>query len=236
MIEIVKGLESYIQTSPLLAFLAVFFAGIFVSFTPCVYPIIPITVGVIGSAGAGSKSKGFVLSVFYVLGIATMYAGLGAFAALTGRLFGEIASSPWTYFVVGNICILLSLMLFEVIPFRLPGFVTKISVHKPSGKGILSIYVLGLISGLIVGPCTAAPLGVVLAFVAAKQNVVYGVALLFVFALGMGVLLIALGTFAGLLAALPKPGLWMDRIRKGFAWLMLIIGEFLLIKAGSFWL
>lgn len=235
MTDFLKGLEGYIQTQPVLAFLAVFAAGILVSFTPCIYPIIPITIGVIGSSGAGSRFKGFILSFFYVLGIATMYAGLGAFAALTGRLFGEIGSSPWAYIVVANICIFLSLVLFEVIPFKIPGVFSNLSAIRPlpRGKGLITVYLLGFISGLIVGPCTAAPLGVVLAFVATKQNVIYGTALLFTFALGMGVLLIIVGTFAGILTALPKPGPWMDRIRKGFAWLFLIIGELLLIKAGG---
>lgn len=236
MADFIRGLEGYIHSSPFLAFIAVFLGGIFVSFTPCVYPLIPVTVGIIGSASAGSRIRGFVLSVFYVLGIATMYAVLGAFASLTGRLFGEIGSSPWSYLVVGNICILLSLMLFEVVPFRLPGFMTRISTKRPKSRGIFAVYILGVISGLIIGPCTAAPLGVVLAFVATKQNVIYGIFLLFTFALGMGILLIAVGTFAGLLTALPKPGPWMGRIRKGFAWLCLIIGEILLIKAGSLWI
>lgn len=235
MIDFIKGLEGYIQTSPLLAFIAVFLGGILISFTPCVYPLIPVTIGIIGSAGAGSKIKGFIFSVFYVLGIATMYAALGAFASLTGRLFGEIGSSPWSYIVVGNICILLSLMLFEIIPFRLPGFITSVSVKRSSRKSVLSIYILGIISGLIIGPCTAAPLGVVLSFVAARQNLIYGISLLFTFAIGMGILLIIVGTFTGLLTALPKPGPWMDRIKKGFAWVLLVIGEVLLIKAGILW-
>lgn len=232
MADFVRGLEGYIHSSPILAFIAVFLGGVFVSFTPCVYPLIPITVGVIGSASAGSRIRGFVLSVAYVLGIASIYAALGAFASLTGRLFGEIGSSPWSYLVVGNICIFLSLMLFGVFPFRLPGFMTGISTKGPKSRGIFAVYILGIISGLIIGPCTAAPLGVVLAFVATKQNVIYGIFLLFTFAIGMGILLIAVGTFAGLLTALPKPGPWMDRVRKGFAWLLLIIGELLLIKAG----
>lgn len=234
MTEFIKGLEGYIQSSPLLAFIAVLIGGVLVSFTPCVYPLIPVTIGVIGSASTGSRIKGFILSIFYVLGISTTYAVLGAFAALTGRLFGEIGSSPWSYLIVGNVCIILALVLFEILPFRLPGFVSKVSSKRPAGKGILSIYILGFFSGLIVGPCTAAPLGVVLAFVATKQNVIYGISLLFTFAFGMGILLIIIGTFAGLVTSLPKPGPWMDRIRRGFAWLFLIIGEFLLIKAGVF--
>lgn len=236
MFDFIKGLEGYIHGSPILAFIAVFVGGILVSFTPCVYPIIPITIGVIGSSSAGSKLKGFILSLFYVLGIATMYSALGAFAALTGRFFGEIGSSPWSYVIVANICILLSLVLFEIIPFRMPGFVSNISAKRPTGKGLLAIYILGIFSGLIVGPCTVGPLAVVLAFVATKQNIIYGISLLFTFAFGMGILLIIVGTFAGLITSMPKPGPWMDRIRKGFAWLLLIIGEILLIKAGNLWI
>ena len=101
-----------------MAFVAVFVAGVFVSFTPCVYPVIPLTLGFIGARSAGGKSRGFFLSLVYVLGMAMTYAVLGAFASLTGQLFGKIGSSPVTYFIVSNICLLLGLSMLGV--FEIP--------------------------------------------------------------------------------------------------------------------
>ena len=104
-----------IQTNPVLAFALIFLAGVGVSFTPCVYPVIPLTLGYIGARSAGSRWRGFTLSLVYVLGMAVTYAVLGAFAALAGKLFGEIGSSPWAYFFVGNMCLLLGLSMLGVL-------------------------------------------------------------------------------------------------------------------------
>lgn len=235
MEDLISNLGNYIYESPFIAFVVAFIAGIITSFTPCVYPVIPITVGVIGGMAKGSRSKAFIYSLFYVLGIAVTYAGLGAFAALTGRVFGQLAGTPWPYIIVGNICIFLSLVTFEVIPFRLPGFIARLGSRTHSGTGIITIFLLGLISGVLVGPCTMAPLGVILSFVATKQNVLYGVLLLFTFAIGMGILLIIVGTFTGLITSLPKAGRWTKIVQKLIAWLLLIVGELLLIKAGMVW-
>src|SRR5262245_10056986 len=90
-----QNIEQIIRTNPALAVALIFLAGVGVSFTPCVYPVIPLTLGYIGARSAGSRWKGFALSLIYVLGMALTYALLGAFAALTGRLFGQIGSSHW---------------------------------------------------------------------------------------------------------------------------------------------
>src|SRR3990167_451634 len=98
------NLESMIQANPFLAFVGVFLAGVLVSFTPCVYPVIPLTLGFIGARSTGSKLRGFVLSLIYLLGMAITYAVLGAIASLTGKFFGQVGSSPYSYFFVANIC------------------------------------------------------------------------------------------------------------------------------------
>jgi len=234
MIEnLVSGLEGYIQGAPLVAYIAVFIGGVAVSFTPCVYPILPITISYIGAASAGSRGRGFLLSLFYVFGMAFTYAILGAVAALTGSLFGRISSSPATHFIVGNICILLGLSMMGVFELPIPGFLRS-QKTSARGKGIVPSFLVGMASGLVVGPCVAAPLGVVLAYVATKQNLFFGMTLLFVFALGMGVLLIVIGTFTGLLTSLPRAGNWLNGIKKIFGVILILIGEYFLITAGKF--
>src|SRR3989338_1777185 len=110
-----NNIEQLIQSNPALGFIAVFLAGVAVSFTPCVYPVIPLTLGYIGARSAGGKWKGFLLSLIYVLGMALTYALLGAFASLSGKLFGEIGSHPLTYFILANVCLFLGLSMFDII-------------------------------------------------------------------------------------------------------------------------
>ncbi len=234
MENFIDSLSVYLHGSSILAYVAVYLGGVFISFTPCVYPVAPITIAFIGAHGSGSKVKGLVLSVIYVLGMSVTYASLAAIAAFTGKLFGQIQTNPWTFFIVANICILMGLSMLEVfmLPVRVPGFMTK---AKPEKKGIVGSFFVGAFSGLVMGPCTAPVLAVLLSFVAKSQNIIFGISLLFVFALGMGTLLIILGTFAGLLTSLPKSGMWMTRISHISGWILLAMGEYFLIQAGSFW-
>ena len=234
MENFIDGLSVYLHGSFILAYLAAYLGGVFVSFTPCMYPVIPITLAFIGAHGSGSKVKGFVLSIVYVLGMSLTYTALGAVAALTGKLFGQIQTNPWTYFIVANICILMGLSMLEVftLPVRVPGFVTKVQSRR---KGLLGSFFIGAVSGLVVGPCTAPVFAVLLSYVATSQDIIFGMSLFFIFALGMGTFLIILGTFAGLLASIPKSGMWMTRINQMSGWILLAIGEYFLIMAGSVW-
>ena len=233
MIEnLTANIETYLQTSMMLSFLAVYLGGVLVSFTPCVYPVIPLTVAYVGGRCGGSRSKGFLLSLVYVLGMSVTYTAIGGFAALTGRLFGQIQTNPWINIVIANVVILLGLSMLDVFEIPMPQFLSRLQPEK-QGQGYVGSFFVGLTSGFILGPCSAPVLYILLGYVAAKQNVLYGMSLLFVFALGMGTLLILLGTFAGLLASLPKAGLWMVRVKHLFGWLMLLIGEYLLVTAGS---
>ncbi|MBI4353003.1 MAG: sulfite exporter TauE/SafE family protein [Candidatus Omnitrophica bacterium] len=225
------NVEQWITQNPFLAFVGVFAAGVLVSFTPCVYPVIPLTLGAIGARSAGSRWKGFFLSLVYVLGMAVTYAILGAFASLTGKLFGTIGSSPVSYFVVANVCLLLGLSMLGV--FQLPQFSAGAAGPFKKGEGYFGIFAVGLISGLIVGPCTAPVLAAILVYVGTKQNIFYGFALLFVFGYGVGFLLILLGTFTGLLAAMPKSGVWLERVKKFFGWFLILAAEYFLVKMGQ---
>lgn len=229
MEDIVSNLDMYLKGSALMSFIAVFLGGVLASLTPCVYPMVPITAGYVGSRNlGGSKLRGFILSLFFVAGVAVTYSAMGVIAALTGSLFGEISTNPWAYLVVGNVIIILGLGMLEV--FTLP---TMALQNTPSVGGVFGVFLLGIASGFVAGPCTAPVLGVLLTYVATTGSVFLGGALLFVFAFGMGLLLIVVGTFSGVVASMPRSGEWMVRIKKGIGLFMIGLGEYFLIKMGQ---
>ncbi len=233
----ISNLQAYVQTGSAAAYLAAFLGGVFISFTPCVYPLIPVTIAVIGAQKAESKLKAFLLSLSYVIGIAVTYSILGGVAALTGGLFGRIQTNPWTYFFVGNICIILGLSTLDIFDLSfLFSFGQKVRPKGIFGKGYVGNFLAGMISGLVIGPCTAPALGVLLAFVASTQRIIFGASLLFTFALGMGFLLLLVGTSTVILASLPKADVWTLRIKKIFGLLLIVLGEYFLIKAGGMWI
>lgn len=214
-----------------LEILIVFWSGVLVSFTPCIYPILPITASFIAGANTqGTKTMGFVISLFYVLGVAITYSALGVFAALSGKLFGSIQNNPYIFVIVANTLIIFALVMFDIIPLPTIG-VSKHQRTKP--KNLWAVILFGMASGLVVGPCLSPVLGTLLGFIASKQNVFYGVLLMFVFAYGVGASLILVGTFSGLLSNLPKSGVWLVRIKQFCGVALLVAAEYFLIKAGG---
>ncbi len=213
----------------LLDLFAAFGAGVLVSFSPCVYPLAPITLSFIGAQSNGLKFRGFLLSCIYVLGLAVTYSALGAIAALTGKLFGQIATHPITYAVAANIFILFGLSFLGV--FDVPAFGIYIQ-NKIKINNKISVFFFGMVSGLIVGPCIAPALGAILVYVATRQNLIYGISLLFAFAYGVGSVLILIGTFGSALAGLPKSGSWLVRIKMVCGIILILAGEYFLIQAG----
>ncbi len=234
MLELLNGngMEAYLGASIPLALVAAFVGGVLVSLTPCIYPMVPIVSTYVGSKTVGEKTrfKSFSLSLSYVVGMALVYATLGMIAALTGRLFGEISTSPLAFFIVANIIILLGLNILEVIP--LPSLPSMQNVGDKQ-KGVVGAMLVGAASGLVTSPCTSPVLGVLLTYVGTSQDVFLGGTLLFAFSLGMGVLLIGVGTFSGVLWSLPKPGKWMVIVKKLMGLSMLGLGEYFLLKAGQ---
>lgn len=233
-----SNLHEYLSASSLLAYPAAFVAGVLISFTPCVYPVIPIQLGFIGgqTARVGTEgrisTRGFTLSVLFVTGMSIVYAALGAFASVTGTIFGVWAASPWTYIVVSNVILVLALSMLDVFQLPTPQFLSSWN-PKRKGNGYVSAVLIGAASGLVVGPCTAPALGAALTYVGTKGNIVFGTSVLFVFAFGMGALMIALGTFSGALAAMPRSGQWMVRVKKAFGVIMIVVAEYLLLQAGQ---
>ena len=226
--------NSGFDVSPL-AYLVSFAGGVLASLTPCVYPLIPILVGVIGATGTQSRLRAFQLSLAFVLGMAVTYSVLGLAAALTGKIFGQLTTHPVAYLVVGNVCLIFALSMLGIFELQLPGGWGK-SQGAEGRKGTLGVFVMGASSGVVAAPCTVPVLGALLTFVAQSRNIVFGFSLLFTFALGLGFLLAVVGTFTGLVTSLPKSGPWLVRIRQAFGILLIAVAEFFIFRAGkSLW-
>ena len=200
-----------------------FLAGLGLSLTPCVFPMIPILSGII--AGQGHKishARGFLLSLTYVLGMAITYAAAGIAAGLSGTLLAAALQSPWVLGSFALIFVILSGSMFGFYELQLPSALqsklSEESGHLQGGRGI-GVFAMGALSALIVGPCVAAPLAGALLYIGKTGDVVLGGTALFVMALGMGVPLLIVGLSAGTL--LPKAGAWMEAVKKGFGVLLL---------------
>jgi cytochrome c-type biogenesis protein len=215
-------------TGTVLDYFFVFASGVLVSFTPCVYPVMPITASFIAGANTtGTRWHGFALSLLYVLGMALVYSVLALIAALTGKVFGQIQNSPSFYLIIGGMLIFFAFVMFDKI--MLPSLMGH-KGHKLKPDSLFSVLLFGMVAGLIVGPCTAPILGSLLVYVASRQNILYGVSLMFMFAYGVGFSLILVGTFSGLLSRLPKSGTWLVRIKQICGSILLAIGLFFLYK------
>jgi len=235
-LEWLAQFEGIARTSPFLALLLAFCGGVLASFTPCTYPMMPITVAFIGGKANGSRWRGFTLSIFYVLGMAVIYSALGAFAAMSGQLFGTLTANRWTYLLVGNVCLFFGLAMLEAVPLSPPAFLNRLQVKDMRGHDILTSVLLGVASALVVSTCTTPILGVLLTLVATRQDVAWGIGMLFAFAYGLGSLVIIVGTFTGLLTSLPRSGVWMRRVQRFFGVIMILAAEYFFIKTGEFWL
>ena len=191
-----------------LAFLLVFAGGILTSLTPCVYPLIPITVSVFGANESAGFLKSFLLSVVYVLGIVVTYSILGVAVASTGAVFGQIMANPWVVGFISLILVSLGLSMFGVFEIRLP-YAVQNRLNTVGGTGFAGAFAMGTVAGVIAAPCTGPALAVVLTYIATTGSLFLGFWLMFTYALGMGLLFIGIGTFSGLLSALPRSGGWM---------------------------
>lgn len=202
-------------------FILVFVAGLLTSLTPCVYPLLPITVSMVGNASLG-RGNAFVHAMAYVVGLAVTYALLGILAALSGQLFGAVASHPLTLGLMALVCWLFAAWMVGWL--SLPGLnLTPLG----QSRNILTLFVGGAASGLVMAPCTSPVLGMLLMFVAAQGDWLVGGVLMFLFALGMSALLLLAGSFSGFLTRLPQAGRWMLVIKNSLALLMVGAGLYL---------
>ncbi len=190
----------------------VFLGGLALTLTPCVYPMIPVTIGFFSNQAADARfGRRVALPALYVLGMALTYSVLGVVAGLSGGLFGATLQSP---FVVGFMVLLfiaMALWMFGVYELRLPGALTQLGTGR---SGAIGAFVMGLTLGLVAAPCIGPFIVTLLAFVGASRNPILGFWLFFVLALGMGLPFLVLGTFSGMLSNLPRSGVWLIYAKK----------------------
>src|SRR3954466_12148565 len=186
-----------------------FGAGVLTSLTPCVYPLIPITVSVFGARKAENRARSVALSATYVGGIAAMYSGLGLFAALSGKAFGTVLASPAVVVVLALLLMTLAASMFGAFEIALP-YSLQQKLAGVKGTGFGGAFAMGLVAGVIAAPCTGPVLAGVLAYVATQRNAVLGFWMLFTYAVGMGLLFFLLGATS---LRLPRSGGWMETVK-----------------------
>lgn len=196
--ELLVIIERTLGQNPLLAYLAVFAGGILFGFAPCALAVIPLTIGFVGGYAGGDKKKAFFYSLAFVLGLSITLMILGVIAALMGTLFGKIGNG-W-YLFISLLAMAMGLNLIGVFEFRF-SFAERI---KPGLTGPLGAFLLGLLFGVISTPCSAPVLVILLAFVAAKGQLLYGATLLLTYGVGQSLLVLLAGTFTGIVDSLAE--------------------------------
>jgi thiol:disulfide interchange protein DsbD len=189
----------------------VFLGGILTALTPCVFPLIPITVAIFSGGNAKNRSRGksTVLTLVYVLGMAATFVALGTAAALSGKVFGSILSSPIVSILLAVFFVVLAFSMFGAFELALPSGLAQ-RLNTVGGAGFGGAFSMGLVAGLVAVPCTGPVLASILAFVAVHQSVQLGAVLLFLYALGVGVPFIVIGALS---ISFGKSGPWMDAVK-----------------------
>jgi thiol:disulfide interchange protein DsbD len=209
-----------------LIFLLVFLGGLALNLTPCIYPLIPITISYFGGQAEGKKGGAVLHSFVYVFGMAMTYSILGVVAAFTGSLFGVALTYPPVLVAIALIMLALSLSMFDVYEFRMPAFLNKAA--GTSKKGYFGTFFMGLTVGIIAAPCIGPFVLGLLTYVGNKGNVFLGFSLFFILALGLGVPFLFLGIFSGSINKIPRSGAWMVWVRKIFGFILVAMAIYFL--------
>ncbi|MFZ9594686.1 MAG: cytochrome c biogenesis protein CcdA [Bdellovibrionia bacterium] len=232
-----------------IALVFAYLGGILSSLTPCVYPMIPITIGVVGGVNPVERSwsQVFLRSLSYVLGMTVVYSFLGILAGLSGRVFGSFTQTSGWYMTLGTIMTFAALVMLEILPFdpgawwaklrqklssSRPAFGTPSTPKLGAEMTALGAFFLGSSSGLIAAPCTTPVLTSILAYIAKTQSVGLGFSLMICFSLGLGTLLLVIATFTGALQVLPKSGQWMKTLKAISGLILLAFAEYLIYQSG----
>ena len=241
----IADLASQLTAHPAAALPLLFGAGVLTSLTPCIYPMIPITAAIVGGQSLGADAgtapraprwRPALLTLAYVLGLASVYAGLGLFAGMTGTIFGSVSTNAWALLAMGNLLLLAALAMLDVIPVRLPAALVQRAATAGTGGRFAGALVMGAMSGLVAAPCSAPVMAAVLTWVSTTRSAGLGFLYLFTFSLGMCALLVAVGLSSGAVARLPRAGMWMVWIKRLFAALMLGAAQYYFVQAGTVWI
>lgn len=205
------SIQRYLGGSMLMGLLFVFIAGIFTSFTPCIFPMIPITLAVLGNhSQERTRFQNFITSCLYVSGIATTYSLLGLLAASTGGVFGATLGNPYILSVICAIFLAMALSMYGLYDLQVPAFLRNRIGSKKHKQTYAGSYFTGLFAGIVASPCVGPVLVAILAYVASTQNKILGFLYLFTYALGLGLIFIVLGLSNQLVKALPRSGTWLN--------------------------
>lgn len=250
-------LQSLLESGESLSFfqflgaLALAYAGgILASLTPCVYPMIPITVSVVGGMGSTSETKKswhevWVRALAYVSGMTVIYSFLGVTTGLASEVFGKLTNTPGWYLGLGLVFAFSALAMMDVIPFdpavwwetfkrRLRGGrVAPQTLERKKEMTLLGAFALGASSGFIAAPCTTPMLTAIIAFIAKSRSVGLGLGLMTAFSLGLSTLLLAIAGFAGTVRFLPRSGGWMQKIKIGSGLILLAFSGYLIYRSGQ---
>ena len=210
------------KSLPLLL-IGVFFAGLALNLTPCVFPLIPITIGFFTQQTKDRKGSTFPLALAYVLGIALTYSVLGVLAALSGAIFGSALQSPWVVGLIVVVLLLLATSMFGLWELRVPTWAQKASGGR---TGVFGALIMGLVMGFIAAPCIGPFVVGLLTYVGQRGDPVLGFILFFTLAAGLGLPYLILGTFTGAINKLPASGMWMIGVRRVFGVILIAMAAY----------
>ncbi len=219
-----EGFAEAAGRGTLSAFAFALTAGLLTSLTPCVYPMIPITISVFGGRGGGARAHALLLATLYVAGIAVMFGTLGTVFALLGKAFGTFLGNPWVVVPLALFFFAMAASMFGAFDVALPSGIQQ-RLARVGGRGYLGAFLMGLVGGIIAAPCTGPPLAGILAYVATTRDAVRGFLLLATYAAGIGVPFWAI---AGFSLRLPRSGPWMEGVKSVFGIALSVAGLYYL--------
>lgn len=217
----------------LVTFFLIFLGGLALNLTPCVYPLIPITISYFGGADASHRGKTFWKALAYVFGIAVTYSILGVIAAMGGGLFGALLTQPAVIIGIAVVLVGLSLSMFGVFEFRLPSGLMNAAGQTKSG--IVGSLFMGLTMGIIAVPCVGPLVIGLLTYVAMRQSVVLGFFMFFTLSVGLGIPYLFLAIFSSRISSLPRSGTWMVGVRVIFGLILMAMAFYFLQSLLGAW-
>ena len=233
----------FIANRGLLLFLGlVFLGGILMSATPCIYPMIPLTLAVIGAqTQEKGLAKGFLLALTYGLGLAIVYGIIGVVSATVFSGITAFLQSPTVLVPIAVLMVVMAFAMFGAFELEAPAFLRNRLQGAGGGRaGVVGAFIAGMVAGLVASPCVGPFLAALLVWVGATGSVFLGFWSLFIFGLGLSALLVAVGTFPSLMSSMPQSGGWMEQVKRGMGLLLLYMAFFfvrpgLVLPAAIFW-